>query len=125
MGYEPVTNCRVCGDDFDVYHAPDDRVCETCKENEMELSDEERELILSRRAATAESTEKAVPIPMDAAGLKINVGRDGTWLHFLSSAGVAASLNVENLAQSKGGITERALAAWAADRREQAKAIAA
>jgi hypothetical protein len=32
MGYEPITYCTECTEPFDVYHAPDDRVCDCCKE---------------------------------------------------------------------------------------------
>lgn len=34
MGYEPITHCHECGMSFDVYRAPDDRVCDCCKEAE-------------------------------------------------------------------------------------------
>lgn len=34
MGWEPVTFCKICGDPFDVYRAPDERVCEGCKEEQ-------------------------------------------------------------------------------------------
>jgi hypothetical protein len=30
MGYEPVTYCRNCTEAFDVYHPPEDRLCENC-----------------------------------------------------------------------------------------------
>lgn len=32
MGYEPTTHCNECGEPFDVYRAPDDRICDCCKE---------------------------------------------------------------------------------------------
>jgi hypothetical protein len=32
MGREPITYCKECGDAFDVYAAPEDRVCDCCKE---------------------------------------------------------------------------------------------
>lgn len=32
MGYIPTTHCNECGDPFDVYRAPDDRICDCCKE---------------------------------------------------------------------------------------------
>jgi hypothetical protein len=32
MGWEPITYCRECGDAFDVYMAPEDRICECCAE---------------------------------------------------------------------------------------------
>ncbi len=36
MGWEPITECKICGDQFDVYRAPDERICESC----LELTDE-------------------------------------------------------------------------------------
>ncbi len=30
MGYEPTTFCTECGDPFDVYRAPEERVCDNC-----------------------------------------------------------------------------------------------
>lgn len=30
MSYEPITYCRQCYEPFDVYHAPDERVCDSC-----------------------------------------------------------------------------------------------
>lgn len=32
MSYEPTTYCRYCTEPFDVYHAPDERICDSCKE---------------------------------------------------------------------------------------------
>lgn len=32
MSYEPITYCRYCEEAFDVYHAPDERICDLCKE---------------------------------------------------------------------------------------------
>lgn len=32
MGWEPITYCSECGDAFDVYQAPEDRICDCCKE---------------------------------------------------------------------------------------------
>ena len=32
MGYEPTTKCSKCGDAFDVYRAPNDRICDGCLE---------------------------------------------------------------------------------------------
>jgi predicted nucleic acid-binding Zn ribbon protein len=32
MGWEPITYCKECGEAFDVYRAPDDRLCDDCKE---------------------------------------------------------------------------------------------
>ena len=40
MGYEPTTYCKECGDPFDVYRAPDDRVCDVC----AAIADAEREM---------------------------------------------------------------------------------
>ena len=68
--------------------------------------------------------ETATEMPMDNCGLTINVGRDGTWLHFTAKSGKSAGINVENWANFKdGGITAQALRDWASDRREQAAAI--
>lgn len=30
MGHEPTTHCTECGDPFDVYRAPESRVCDDC-----------------------------------------------------------------------------------------------
>jgi hypothetical protein len=32
MGWEPITYCRECGEPFDVYMAPGERLCECCIE---------------------------------------------------------------------------------------------
>lgn len=32
MGWEPLTYCRECGEAFDAYRAPEERICECCKE---------------------------------------------------------------------------------------------
>lgn len=32
MGYAPVTYCRECSEPFDVYRAPEERLCEGCQE---------------------------------------------------------------------------------------------
>ena len=32
MGWEPTTFCKECDEPFDVYHALDERICESCKE---------------------------------------------------------------------------------------------
>lgn len=32
MSWEPVTYCNECNEPFDVYQAPEDRICECCKE---------------------------------------------------------------------------------------------
>jgi len=70
---------------------------------------------------TTPDSERATEMPMNDCGLTINVGRDGTWLHFTAKSGKSAVINVENWANSKdGGITAQALRDWAADRREQA-----
>ena len=39
MGWEPMTYCRDCGEPFDVYQAPDERVCDNCKEINMQCPD--------------------------------------------------------------------------------------
>lgn len=36
MSYEPITVCRKCGDAFDVYMPPDERICESCLEAESD-----------------------------------------------------------------------------------------
>ncbi len=37
MGWRPTTFCEICGDPFDVYHAPEERVHDGClKEREMD-----------------------------------------------------------------------------------------
>lgn len=30
MGFEPITNCSKCGDPFDVYREPGNRICDGC-----------------------------------------------------------------------------------------------
>lgn len=32
MSWEPTTYCKECGEAFDVYRAPDERICESCQE---------------------------------------------------------------------------------------------
>ena len=32
MSYRPITYCRSCGEPFDVYRAPEDRLCDGCLE---------------------------------------------------------------------------------------------
>jgi hypothetical protein len=32
MGYRPITYCVLCEEPFDVYRAPEDRICESCQE---------------------------------------------------------------------------------------------
>ena len=86
--------------------------------------DEILEAFDALRGGTTKALEKATEMPMDDCGLTINVGRDGTWLHFTAKSGMSAGINVENWANSKdGGITAQALRDWASDRREQAVAI--
>lgn len=65
--------------------------------------------------------DRATEIPMDDCGLTINCGRDGTWLHFSSTAGKSASLNVDLMV--KGHIIGAALREWCADRQKQAEQI--
>lgn len=67
--------------------------------------------------------DKATEIPMDNCGLKINVGRDGCWLHFSSEAGVSASFNVNNMAECRDGIIGRGLREWCSDRVKQANQL--
>jgi len=86
------------------------------------FSTEELEKELKYRKTLLE-VGKATEIPLEDAGLTINVGRDGTWLHFKAKDGLYASLNVENLAANKGSVTERALLAWCHDRAEIAQKI--
>lgn len=78
----------------------------------------------SADSAVVEKTEQAVFIPMNDCCLSINTGRDGTWLHFSTSTGLYASINVENMA-GDGGIIKRALLDWCKDRRLQADALRA
>lgn len=32
MGWEPITYCRECSEPFEVYMAPEDRICEGCRD---------------------------------------------------------------------------------------------
>jgi len=68
--------------------------------------------------------ELAVDIPIDKAGLRVNVGRDGTWIHF-TAIGLHASLCVDALATSRGPIVGGALVEWCNERCRQAKEIRA
>lgn len=68
--------------------------------------------------------DKAIEIPMNDCGLQINVGRDGTWLHFTSSNGQYASINVNSM-ESRGSIVASAIRGWCEDRQKQAAQIAA
>jgi hypothetical protein len=37
MGYEPTTYCKRCNEPFDVYRAPEERICDDCiEEGEIE-----------------------------------------------------------------------------------------
>ena len=67
--------------------------------------------------------DKATDIPMSEAGLQINCGRDGTWLHFRAASGLNASICVENM--EHGPIFRKAMADWCSDRQAQAAAIRA
>lgn len=68
--------------------------------------------------------DQAVKIPLDEnCGLTINSGRDGVWLHFSSSTGQYASINVDAMVEHYGAITGRALRDWCADRRAQVDAV--
>jgi len=42
MGYAPDTYCRICGEGFHEYHAPEERLCECCA---TELAEAEAEAI--------------------------------------------------------------------------------
>ena len=83
------------------------------------VQDEDLVAELARRKALTESI-KATEIPMHDCGLRINTGRDGTWLHFTASNGEHAGINIENMAVGRG-IIDAALRQWAADRQEQAE----
>ena len=52
MGYEPATTCLRCGEPFDVYRDPSDRICEDCEADfeALDLEDQIEEL-LDRPAA--------------------------------------------------------------------------
>ena len=65
---------------------------------------------------------QAIDIPMDDCGLYINVGLDGTWLHFSASSGLHASLSVNVLSETSDFIS-KALEDWCDDRQKQAKEI--
>lgn len=70
-----------------------------------------------------ESVE-ATMIPLnDECNLEIKVGRDGVWLNFIASNGRQASLNVNAISETKGGIIGSALYQWAVDREAQANQI--
>lgn len=62
----------------------------------------------------------AIEIPLEDAELTINSGRDGVWLHFKASNGQSASINVDNMAVGRGGITGSALSCWCDDQRLRA-----
>lgn len=55
------------------------------------------------------------PAPALSKGLTVQAGDDGVWLSFSASTGRHASLNVERIADSHGGIVSNALHDWAAD----------
>lgn len=67
--------------------------------------------------------ERATEMPMGDCGLTINVGRDGTWLHFTAKSGMSASINMDVMASERGSIIGRALKDWCAERQEQAATI--
>ena len=74
----------------------------------------------------ASNTEaKATEIPNDDNGLMVNVGRDGTWLHFTSSTGKSCSINMEIKAEREGPIFGEAIKGWCLDQRKQAEKIKA
>lgn len=69
---------------------------------------------------------KATMIPFnDECNLTIKVGRDGVWLNFLASNGRQASININVMSETKGGVVGSALYQWAIDREIQAKQIEA
>lgn len=69
------------------------------------------------------SEDRATEIPDYMTQLKVNVGRDGVWLHFSSEAGVYSSFNIDSLAGEQGSIIGKGLRCWADDMRKQAKQI--
>ena len=66
--------------------------------------------------------DRATEIPMSDCGIKINVGRDGCWLHFSSEAGVSSSINV-NIMAERQGIIGKGLREWCDDRVKQANKL--
>ncbi len=85
---------------------------------ELLLNEAHRRLDLNKS-----DMDKATEIPMDNCCVKINVGSDGTWMHFRSTNGQQCSFNMENMAEDHIGITKSALGYWCEDRRTQAKVI--
>lgn len=72
---------------------------------------------------TMPSESKATEIPIDDCGITINVGLDGTWMHYAASNGKYLSINMENAAKEADHFNKGALQSWCADRRKQAKII--
>lgn len=67
-----------------------------------------------------------VEITPDAADIRIEVATDGVHIGFFSDDGQSAVLNLDKLSAGGaiGSVSAAALAAWAADRRKQAKRLA-
>ena len=116
----------------------DPRAYDALRHNQRQLDMDGCEVGVSRQAldeildafdklragvAAKPNLERATEMPMDDCGLTINVGRDGTWLHFKASSGLSASLNADVMAEDKGSICGAALKGWCADRQKQAAEI--
>jgi hypothetical protein len=67
------------------------------------------------------TTENATELPIADCGLSVLVGRDGTWLHFETSAGKSAAICIELM--DRGGLIGAALKTWCAERQQQAGQI--
>lgn len=67
--------------------------------------------------------DKAIEIPIDKAGLSVNVGRDGVWLYFQSNDGKHAGFHVESL--ERGALIGAAIKSWIKDRIKQAEELKA
>ena len=72
MGWEPITYCRECGDAFDVYRAPEERVCECCAELLPQAEAEGRERLPKPFTPTQQDWEEAAQAfhELEAARLK-------------------------------------------------------
>ena len=77
------------------------------------------------RLVAANTEAKATEIPNNDNGLMVNVGSDGTWLHFTTSTRKHYAVNMENEAERKGLIFGSAIEDWCLDRRKQAEKIKA
>jgi hypothetical protein len=60
MGYRPITYCRGCGEAFEEYTAPEDRVCDSCKE----MVETEVEVEIAKRAIAEIEADPSCSIPM-------------------------------------------------------------